>query len=126
VLGWPDAEHEETAPGAARTVISLLECALVEAVGVVRLLPDTRIAFAYCASKVTEGYRCRYGLNPKFQSALFAGPLRASAEDERGEVRAIELKAHPFFVATLFQPERAALKGELAPLVVAFVRACAA
>ena len=45
---------------------------------------------------------------------------------ETGEVRAIELDGHPFFVATLFQPERAALKGELAPLVVAFVAAGAA
>jgi CTP synthase (UTP-ammonia lyase) len=41
-------------------------------------------------------------------------------------VRAVELDGHPFFVATLFQPERAALKGKSAPLVVAFVSACAA
>jgi CTP synthase (UTP-ammonia lyase) len=30
---------------------------------------------------------------------------------------------HPFFVGTLFQPERAALRGETPPLVRAFVRA---
>jgi len=57
---------------------------------------------------------------------VLAGPLRATGHDEDGEVRAIELDDHPFFVATLFQPERAALAGRRAPLVEAFVRACAA
>ena len=124
VLGWADAEHAETAPDAARAVISPLECALVEATGSVRLFSGTRIASAYGVSETTEGYRCRYGLNPDFQAALVAGPLRAAADDETGEVRAVELDGHPFFVATLFQPERAALKGESAPLVAAFVQAC--
>ncbi len=125
VLGWADAEHAETAPGAARAVISALACALVEATGSIRLFPGTRIASAYGANSASEAYRCRYGLNPEFQAALVAGPLRASADDETGEVRAIELDGHPFFVATLFQPERAALEGRPAPLVVAFARACA-
>lgn len=125
VLGWADAEHAETAPDAARAVISPLECALVEVTGSVRLFSGTRIASAYGANETTEGYRCRYGLNPEFRAALVAGPLRAAADDETGEVRAVELDGHPFFVATLFQPERAALKGESAPLVVSFARACA-
>ena len=125
VLGWADADHAETAPDSTRAVISPLECALVEATGSVRLFPGTRIASAYGAKETTEGYRCRYGLNPEFQAALVAGPLRAAADDETGGVRALELDDHPFFVATLFQPERAALKGESAPLVVSFVRACA-
>lgn len=125
VLGWADAEHAETAPGAARSVISALECPLVEATGSVRLFPGTRIASAYGAAEASEGYRCRFGLNPEFQAALVNGPLRASADDETGEVRAVELDGHPFFVATLFQPERAALAGRSAPLVVSFARACA-
>jgi CTP synthase (UTP-ammonia lyase) len=124
VLGWADAEHAETAPDAGRAVISALECALVETTNLVRLYPGTRIAAAYGVSETREGYRCRYGLNPEFRSALVAGPLRACADDETGEVRAVELDGHPFFVATLFQPERAALKGESAPLVKAFVEAC--
>lgn len=125
VLGWADAEHAETAPGAARAVISPLQCALIEASGSVRLFPGTRIASAYGVKETTEGYRCSYGLNPEFQAALVAGPLRASADDETGEIRAVELDGHPFFVATLFQPERAVLKGKSAPVVAAFVSACA-
>ena len=125
VLGWADAEHGETAPDAVRPVITLLACALVEATGTVRFFPNSRIAKAYGTGEATEGYRCRYGLNPEFQAVLVSGPLRAVADDATGEVRAIELDDHPFFVATLFQPERAALKGQLPPLVAAFVQACA-
>jgi CTP synthase (UTP-ammonia lyase) len=125
VLGWSDADHAETAPQAARPVIAPLACALIESTGAVRLFPGTRIAAAYGRSEVTETYHCRYGLNPVFQAALLAGPLRAAAEDAAGQIRAVELDNHPFFVGTLFQPERAALRGESAPLVEAFLGACA-
>jgi CTP synthase (UTP-ammonia lyase) len=125
VLGWADADHAETAPNAPRAVITLLTCALVEAGETVHLVPGSRIARAYGAERAHEGYHCRYGLNPAFRDALIGGPLTATAFDDQGEVRAIEHKDHPFFLATLFQPERAALRGEVPPLVRAFVAACA-
>ncbi|WP_106477541.1 CTP synthase C-terminal region-related (seleno)protein [Phytohalomonas tamaricis] len=123
VLNWQDAEHAESTPDATRAVITPLQCALVEVNDTVRLFSGTKLATAYAASETSEGYRCRYGINPEFQAALVAGPLRASADDHSEEIRAIELDGHPFFVATLFQPERAALKHERAPLIVAFVKA---
>jgi CTP synthase (UTP-ammonia lyase) len=124
VLGWADAEHGETAPDAPRLVITPLECSLVEAAEPVILRPGTRIAAAYRKSEIVEGYRCRYGLNPEFLAEITARDLRIAAEDRNGDVRALELQSHPFFVTTLFQPERAALRGECPPLVAAFVRAC--
>jgi CTP synthase (UTP-ammonia lyase) len=124
VLGWANAEHGETAPKAERAVIAELRCALVEATESVRLFPGTRIAAAYGKAEVVEGYRCSYGLNPEYQELLVAGPLRAAADDATGAIRAVELTGHPFYVATLFQPERAALRGDVAPLVREFVRAC--
>ena len=123
VLGWIDADHAETAPNAERAVVTPLECALVEATGAVHLYAGSKIAAAYGAAEAIEGYRCRYGLNPEFQAALVSGPLRATAGDGTGDVRAVELDNHPFYVATLFQPERAALKGWLPLLVAAFVKA---
>jgi CTP synthase (UTP-ammonia lyase) len=123
VLGWADAEHEESAPGARRPVVSLLECALVEAAERVRLLPGTRIAAACGASEIKVTYHCRYGMNETFRAALTAGPLRVSAENLAGQVRAVELEAHPFFVAALFQPERAALAREPVPLARALLEA---
>jgi CTP synthase (UTP-ammonia lyase) len=125
VLGWADAEHAESSPEARRAVISPLACALVEVTDVIRFRDGSRIAAAYGCAEAREGYHCRYGLNPEFQDALVSGPLRASAHDAAGDVRAVELDAHPFFVATLFQPERAALAGRLPPLVRAFVHAVA-
>jgi CTP synthase (UTP-ammonia lyase) len=123
VLGWADAEHAETAPDAGLLVVTPLACALVEAQGAVRFRPGSLLREAYGTEEAVEGYRCRYGLNPAFRDALTAGPLRVAAEDEAGDVRAVELDGHPFFVATLFQPERAALRGEVPAIVVAFVRA---
>ena len=82
------------------------------------------IAKAYEHSEIREGYRCRYGVNPEFERALLSERLCATGHDSTGELRALELRGHPFFVATLFQPERAALKGLLPPLVSALIEAC--
>jgi CTP synthase (UTP-ammonia lyase) len=125
VLGWADADHAESSPDAARPVIVALECALVQATRSIHLFPGTRLAAAYGATQASETYWCRFGLNPEFQAELIRGPLHACADDELGAVRAIELGDHPFFVATLFQPERAALEERAAPLAEAFLRACA-
>lgn len=124
VLGWADADHAETSPQAARAVISPLHCALVETAGTIRLQPGSRLARAYGRPEIVEGYRCRFGMNTEFAAQLTSGPLRAVGIDAMGEVRAVELEGHPFFVATLFQPERAVLGGTVPPLVSAFVHAC--
>jgi CTP synthase (UTP-ammonia lyase) len=124
VLGWTNAAHAETDPEAELPVISPLECALVETSGSITLLPDTLIAQAYGTTQIVETYHCSYGLNPRFRETLATGDLRVSGEDAAGEVRALELRGHPFFVATLFQPERAALRGEIPALAGALVRAC--
>jgi CTP synthase (UTP-ammonia lyase) len=123
VVGWTDAEHGETVPNAKRVVITPLACALIETTDSIRFRAGSRIATAYGRLEATEGYRCRYGINPAFQSELFAGRLKVTGKDGAGEIRAIELEGHPFFVATLFQPERAALENRLPPLVAAFVTA---
>lgn len=123
VLGWADAGHAELTPDAPRAVITPLACSLVEATGHVRLFPGTRIADAYGALETVESYHCSYGLASELRDALVTGSLRVSAEDDAGDARAIELADHPFFVGTLFQPERAALAGRTPPLVTAFLGA---
>lgn len=126
VLGWADADHAETAPTAARAVIVPLACSLVEVAEPVIFRGGTRIADAYGVSAISEGYHCRYGLGDRFREVAFVdGALRIGAVDPQDDVRAIELREHPFFVATLFQPERAALRDEVPPLARAFVAAMA-
>ncbi|WP_458377101.1 CTP synthase C-terminal region-related (seleno)protein [Pseudomonas fluorescens] len=124
VLGWGDAEHGETSPDATRALLTPLTCSLVEAVDSIHLVEGSLIAKAYENSEIREGYRCRYGVNPEFERALLSQQLCAVGHDSSGDLRAVELHGHPFFVATLFQPERAALKGLLPPLVSALIEAC--
>ena len=124
VLGLADAEHGELAPDAERAVITPLSCSLVEVNDTVRLAPYTRIAQAYASVDIHEGYRCRYGINPTFAGALLEGNLIPTGHDSAGDLRAVELLDHPFFVATLFQPERAALNGITPPLALALLKAC--
>ena len=70
-----------------------------------------------------EAYHCSYGMNPAFEERLEEFDMVVSARDKDGEVRGVELRTHPFFIGTLFQPERAALSGMNSPLVDAFVAA---
>jgi CTP synthase (UTP-ammonia lyase) len=124
VLQWSDADHAESSPEAQRAVIAPLSCGLLSDAGPLRLIPGTRLAQAYGTLRTEEEYLCSYGVNPAFRAALVTGPLREAAVDESGDLRAVELYAHLFFVGTLFQPERAALRGKTPPLVVAFLKAC--
>jgi CTP synthase (UTP-ammonia lyase) len=123
-LKWTDAAHAEVSPETDRPVIAPLACELVETTGRVHFVPGSCLTRAYGNDSAMEGYHCRYGLNRDFQEALVSGPLRAAAFDAAGDLRAVELDGHRFFVATLFQPERVALTGQVPQLVAAFVRAC--
>ena len=123
IWGVVDPAHAELEPNAPDPVIAPLACSLVEQPGNVYFVPGSRLAAIYGAEAATEGYHCRYGLNPRFSDRLTEGPMRISARDSDGDVRAIELEGHPFFMATLFQPERSGLAGRRHPLVAAFVAA---
>ncbi|THB83758.1 hypothetical protein E1N66_13940 [Pantoea allii] len=125
VLGWHDASHAETDTG-GRMVIAPLSCSLVEQRGRVRFEAGSRIAQAYDALESDEGYHCNFGVNPDFSDALGDNTLRITAWDEAGDVRGVELPNHPFYVATLFQSERAALQDKESPLVVAWMQAALA
>ena len=125
VAGMTDADHGETCPGGPSLVVTRLSCSLVEATGRVHFAKDSLLGAAYGGASATEGYRCNYGLNPTYRRALEAAGQSFTAWDDSGEVRGAELPSHRFFAGVLFQPERAALRGEVPPLVLAFVRAVA-
>jgi CTP synthase (UTP-ammonia lyase) len=118
-----DAVNAETSPEAEDPVISPLACGLVEVRGGLRFEPGTRLRAIYGCDSTNEEYHCNYGFNPRYADRLRSGPLKLAARDEEGSVRAIELDEHPFFIGTLFQPERAALRDRTPPLVKAFVEA---
>jgi CTP synthase (UTP-ammonia lyase) len=124
-LGMRGAVHAEMAPGAPDPLIAPLSCSMVERTGAITFVPESRLARAYGATETVEGYHCTYGLAPRFEAMLRGDPLRVTGHDPSGEVRAVELEGHPFFVATLFQPERRALRGKTPPIVRAFLSAAA-
>jgi CTP synthase (UTP-ammonia lyase) len=120
MLGLPDADHQKTNPAARVPLVSKLDAALVGVRSRVRFTSGTVVRRAYGVAEAVEEYRCSFGLNPRYRR-LLTGPLTVSGVDDQDEVRAVELDGHPFFVATLFQPEM----NEASPLVGAFVAACA-
>jgi len=94
--------------------------------GGLKFEPGSRLAHIYGRESVDEEYHCGYGFNELYADRLSSGPLKVAARDDAGSIRAVELDGHPFFIGTLFQPERAALRDRLPPLVKEFVAAAAA
>lgn len=120
VWGRERPAHAEIDPSADDLVIAPLSCPLVQVSGRVRFEPGSRLRAIYGAPEAEEGYHCSYGLAPAYAARLASGPLRIAARDLDREVRAVELDGHPFYIATLFQPERSALAGHAHPLIAAF------
>ena len=123
VLHISAAGHQECDPATSEPVITNLACALIESSEVLRPVPGTRFHEIYGADEIHETYHCSYGLNPDYLPRLVQGGLRVGVLAPNGEARAVELPTHPFFFATLFQPERSAFSGRSHPLVRAFVAA---
>lgn len=119
VLGLADADHQKTNPSSKIPLVSRLDAALMGVRSRLKFTGGTMLRRAYGVPEAVEEYHCSFGLNSRYRR-LIEGPLTVSAVDDQHEVRAVELDGHPFFVATLFQPEM----NERAPLVEAFASAC--
>ena len=98
---------------------------MIEASETLRPVKGTRFHEIYAADEIRETYHCSYGLNQDYVPRLVKGGLRIGVLGPNGEARAVELPTHRFFLATLFQPERSALRQQHHPLITAFVAAAA-
>lgn len=127
VAGLPGAAHAETDPGAAVHAVSPLACSLVEQERTVTAIPGTRVA-ALCGTTPFAGFHfCSYGLEPAVLDRLVAAGLVVSATAPDAGVEAVELPSHPFYVATLFQPQVGSSRtGAVHPLVAALADAARA
>ena len=71
-----------------------------------KLLKGSMAAEAYGTSRISERHRHRWEVNPKYHAQLQKAGLVFSGTSPDGRlVEIVELKDHPFFVATQFHPE---------------------
>jgi len=136
VLGLADADTAENASSSANVVITPVACPLpgrprggpaMSGADAVRVVAGTRLAGLYPdAANLSEEYFCNYETNGAFIPRWEAeAGLRVAARGGDGEMRAFELPDHPFFVATLFQPQRSSRSERPHPIVLGFLGACA-
>jgi len=124
LAGVESPAHAELQPTASDPVVAGLACSLVGERRAVTCVPGTRLA-EICGSEPFMGFHwCNYGLAAGFVERLESAGVVVSARAPDAGVEGIELPAHPFFVATLFQPQVGALGGQpLHPLIGAFLDA---
>jgi CTP synthase (UTP-ammonia lyase) len=126
LAGIAHAAHAEVAPEAEAAVVAPLACSLIGEEREVTCVPGTRLA-AICGTAPFTGFHwCSYGLAAAFVERLEAAGVVVSAHAADAGVEGVELPDHPFFVATLFQPQIGALSGApLHPLIAAFAEEAA-
>ena len=91
----------------------------------VRLVRSTRTATLYGVPEAVEEYWCNYGVNPDYVEALISAGMRPTGFSPDGEIRIVEYADHPFFLATLFLPQKRSAPGRPHPLLAGFREAVA-
>lgn len=134
-MGLTDADSEEHGTPSGRLIITAVACPMpdrsagapsLHAAGKILLRRGTRVWEIYERGEASERYFCNYEVNPAYREALESAGLVLSGFSENGDVRVAELRDHPFFIATLFQPQLSSETGSPHPLINAFLRASAA
>jgi CTP synthase (UTP-ammonia lyase) len=121
-LAGIEATHAEYGDSEGELVIVELECSLVGHEGAIAYEPGTLMQEIMGADRSVERYHCSYGLDPRYLRRLTDAGVVFSARDDAGDVRALELPGHPFFLGTLFQPELAGDGTRAHPVIRAFAR----
>jgi CTP synthase len=133
VMNLPDAHSTEMREYAQNPVISLMaeQKTVVNKGGTMRLgsypcrLKKDSLAYAaYQTESIHERHRHRFEFNNEYMAAFEkAGLVCTGINPENHLVEIIEIKDHPFFVASQFHPEYKSTVLNPHPLFVAFVKA---
>ena len=133
VLGLERAHSSEFDPSSPHPVIDLMESQRdVSDMGgtmrlgtyVAQLKPDSQVSAIYGEEVVSERHRHRYEFNSRYRAKFEDTNFVCSGESPDGRlVEFIELKDHPFWVATQAHPEFKSRPDRPAPLFRAFVEA---
>jgi CTP synthase (UTP-ammonia lyase) len=124
VIGIQDADHAESNPYASRLVINPLTCSLKgQSLDIEIIKKDSLVYSIFKTNTITENYYCNFGLNPQYQEQIHKTGFNMVASDVHKEARIMELKDHPFFVATLFVPQVNSSYEKPHPLLIALLNA---
>ena len=133
VLGLGRAHSSEFDPSSPHPVIDLMESQRdVSDMGgtmrlgtyVAQLKPESQVSAIYGEDVVSERHRHRYEFNSRYRAKFEDTNFVCSGESPDGRlVEFIELKDHPFWVATQAHPEFKSRPDRPAPLFRAFVEA---
>jgi len=89
-----------------------------------KIEPNTTSAKAYDKEMISERHRHRYELNNDYRDQLIEkGLIMAGTNPEKDLVEIVEIKDHPFFVATQFHPEFKSRPTRPHPLFREFINA---
>ncbi len=135
VLGTHDVNSTEFNPQTAHPVIDLMpdQRDITEKGGTMRLglypcelIPGTRAHAAYGCNRVEERHRHRFEFNNRYRAILeAAGLVISGVSPDKRLVEIIELRDHPWYVASQFHPEFQSRPGKPHPLFRGFVAAAA-
>ena len=90
-----------------------------------KLIPGTKSYKIYGEKNITERHRHRYEFNNDYKEILSKkGMVIAGINPEKNLVEIIEIKDHPFFVATQFHPEFKSRPTKPHPLFREFINSC--
>jgi CTP synthase len=132
VCGLAGANSTEFEPNTPHPVIDLMETQRdIEAKGGTmrlgawpcKLLKGSLAAEAYGTSRISERHRHRWEVNPSYHAQLQKAGLVFSGSSPDGRlIEIVELKDHPFFIATQFHPEFRGRPVRPHPLFAKFVQ----
>ncbi|HVG36204.1 MAG TPA: gamma-glutamyl-gamma-aminobutyrate hydrolase family protein, partial [Thermoplasmata archaeon] len=135
VLGLKEANSSEFDPKTPHPVVDLLpEQRGVKGMGATMRLgaheidvdPNSTTAKLYDATTIHERHRHRYEINPAYIPKLEDAGLRyVGRSDDGRRMEVLELKGHPYFVASQFHPELRSRPLRPSPIHLGLVRAAA-
>ena len=133
VIGYTDANSSELAPDTAHPVIDLMpeQKNVTDLGGTMRLgaypcilKKDSKAYQLYGREQIFERHRHRYEVNNEYRDVYEAKGMELSGVSPDGHiVEMIELKDHPYYVATQAHPEFKSRPNRAHPLFKGFVAA---
>jgi CTP synthase (UTP-ammonia lyase) len=123
----PRASHEEADGASPDNAVVALACSLQGEIRLIEPLAGS-LFYSLVGGRTLPGmHYCSYAPTASSIAALTDTGFRVGACSRDGGAEVIELPGHPFFVASLFQPQIGASSGEpLHPLLRAFTAAATA